>query len=392
MSSTPYGRVLANPRVRLLLALGFALRVPMFGVSVVLTLHVVDSLHRTWVEAGLVAAVATLSIAASGPWRGRLLDRIGLRRVVLPSVVVTAACWCVAPFVGYLPLLALSALAGLFAVPTFTVIRQGLIAATTEDDRRTTLALDGIFVEFGFMVGPIVGIALAGVLPTAWVILGLEMASAVMALVLWLVDPPIRTPAADQQSPVAVPRDEWLTARFLAVCMVGFAGVFVLAGSDVSFVAAAKAFEAPERLGLVLTVWGLGSVIGGLTYGALPKAPPPFALLALLAATTAPLALSTGMLSLTVWGFVAGLLCAPTMASSIDALTRVVPPAVRGEAMGWHGSALTLGGALGGPLAGWFIDGHGFRGGFASVAAVGGLLAVAGVAAMAGRRRRAASA
>ncbi|WP_370563189.1 hypothetical protein [Dermacoccus sp. PAMC28757] len=60
--------------------------------------------------------------------------------------------------------------------------------------------------------------------------------------------------------------------------------------------------------------------------------------------------------------------CAPTMTASVDAVARVVPERVRGEAMGWHGSFLTTGGALGGPIAGWAIDSHGFAGGFAAVA------------------------
>ena len=151
------------------------MRIPIFAGGVVLTLHVVQTLGRSYGAAGLVTAGATVAIAVSGPWRGRLLDRMGLRRVVLPSLLVSAACWSVAPFVGFWPLLALAALAGLFVVPTFSIIRQAVIAAAPEGDRRTALALDSVAVEVSFMVGPVLGVWAATLWPTSWVLFGIEM-------------------------------------------------------------------------------------------------------------------------------------------------------------------------------------------------------------------------
>jgi MFS family permease len=116
-----YRRVLAVPALRQALVLGFLVRMPIFAGGVVITLHVVSHLGRTYGAAGLVSAAATIAIAVSGPWRGRLLDRRGLRRVVVPSIVVAAVCWSVAPFVGYWWLLVLSALAGVFVIPSFSI-------------------------------------------------------------------------------------------------------------------------------------------------------------------------------------------------------------------------------------------------------------------------------
>jgi predicted MFS family arabinose efflux permease len=59
--------------------------------------------------------------------------------------------------------------------------------------------------------------------------------------------------------------------------------------------------------------------------------------------------------------------------------------------MGWYGSALTAGVALGAPLAGLFIDGVGAGGGFVSVGAGGVLLCVAGLILQQRRRRALAS-
>ena len=93
MPTGPYQRVLAVRPLRQALLLGILVRIPIFAGGVVLTLHVVQTLGRSYGAAGLVTAGATVAIAVSGPWRGRLLDRMGLRRVVLPSLLVSAACW-----------------------------------------------------------------------------------------------------------------------------------------------------------------------------------------------------------------------------------------------------------------------------------------------------------
>lgn len=192
MSIKPYQRVLAIRDARRVLLLGFLLRLPIFSAAVIVTLHVVMHLHRSYAAAGLVAASGTLAIAISGPWRGRLLDRHGLRRVVAPSVVVTAGCWSIAPFVGYWPLLVLCVVAGLFVVPTFSVIRQGVIAAVAERDRRTALSLDGIVVELAFMAGPLIVVWLSTAVSTVWVLFGIEMVGVVVGALLWWADPPLR--------------------------------------------------------------------------------------------------------------------------------------------------------------------------------------------------------
>ena len=56
--------------------------------------------------------------------------------------------------------------------------------------------------------------------------------------------------------------------------------------------------------------------------------------------------------------------------------------------MGWYGSALTAGVALGAPLAGVFIDGIGPSAGFVSVGAAGVVLCLFGLVLLRHRRRR----
>src|SRR6476660_7324591 len=390
-----YRRVLGIAALRQTLVLGFLVRMPIFAGGVVLTLHVVSHLHRSYGAAGLVSAAATLAIAVSGPWRGRLLDRRGLRRVVVPSIVVAAVCWSIAPFVGYWLLMALAALAGLFVIPSFSIIRQAIIAAVPEDDRRTAISLDSVAVELSFMVGPAAGVWAATVWRTDWVLFSIEMLGVAAGVLLWFANPSLREEPADpvddegnpapQAGPVA--RSEWFRPGFVAICLAAAATTVVLGGTDIGIVAALRDFGAQPSIGVVLAVWGLGSLIGGLVYGGLHHSISAFWLLGGLGLVTLPMALASGPGSLALLSFVAGLFCAPTITATIDQVSRVVPAAARGEAMGWHGSFMTAGMALGAPMAGAAIDHVGWGAGFRTVA-VGGLgVAVVGAAATSGRAR-----
>ena len=137
----------------------------------------------------------------------------------------------------------------------------------------------------------------------------------------------------------------------------------------------------------MLAVWGLGSIVGGLAYGAWHRPFPAFVLLGGLSLATIPLALAPSVWPLAALAFVAGLLCAPTITATVDQVSQVVPEAARGEAMGWHGSFMTAGSALGAPVAGLAIDRWGWGGGFVSVAVLGLAVAVVGAAATRSRRR-----
>ena len=359
-----YRPVLANRETRDALLLGFLIRVPMWAGGILLTLHTVSALGRSYGEAGLVTAASTIAIAVSGPWRGRLLDRVGLRRTVGPSLVVQAVCWSIAPWVGYAPLLGLAALAGLFVVPTFSIIRQVILRSVPETQRRTALSLDSSATELSFMVGPALGVWLATVWDTSWALFTVEMASVLVGVVLWVANPALTGPPtsagaptdpadptdATLPPPVPPPRAEQrrgyavqpptppvsLSARSsrcgassrcpsLAVYLAAAASTLVLSGTDVSIVAALRDFGSTGSIGWVLALWGAGSLVGGLLYGAWHRSFSVFWLLLGLAATTAPVALAVGVPSFAVLVTVSGFLCAPTLTATVEQLSRVVP-------------------------------------------------------------------
>jgi MFS family permease len=378
-----YRDVLSIRDVRRVLVLSFVMRIPLWAGNVVMTLHVVTRLDRSYAAAGLLVGVATLAASVSAPWRGRLLDRVGLRRAILPSLVVLAACWSVAPFVGYWPLVILAALANLFLVPSFSIIRQALMHAVDDSRRRTVLSLDSVTVEISYMVGPAAGVLLATYWPTYWALFACEFATIAGGLLLWVANPPLRAEASgDAGDQTRVPARTWMSAQVVAVLAMSVAATIVLTGTDVGVVAALRDLGHQPWIGWELTLWGCGSAVGGLIYGALHRSIPVALLLGLLAATTVPIALAPNAGVIAALLFVAGLFCAPTITAAVDALSTSVPERARGEALGWHGSAMTPGGALGAPIAGIAIDAAGWPGGFVTCGCVGLAVAAAGMLAL----------
>jgi MFS family permease len=386
-----YREVLRIPSVRQVLALALATRTPLWAGNIVVTLHVVSHLHHSYAMAGLVAAVQAGMLGLSGPWRGRRLDQLGLRRAVLPSLAVLPVCWCVAPFVGYWPFLALVAGAALFTVPTFAITRQVIIGHTTLGQRTTALSIDGITTDLTFMVGPVVGVLLATTIPTPAALLICQLASAAGGGLIWWVNPSLHAP---DQAPATTPEPglpghpgtgwhrfvpHWLTAPVVVVLAMAATATFILIGEDLVAVAAMRHWHTPGSTGWVLALWAAAAIPTGLVYGALHRHPPAAVVLVLLAISAVLVAAAPDRTWFIVFLTIAGSLSSPTITAVTDELSRVVPPGNRGEAMGWNGSATTLGNAAGAPVTGVAIDWLGWQGGLLAVGLVGLVISLAGL-------------
>jgi predicted MFS family arabinose efflux permease len=300
--------------------------------------------------------------------------------------VILAACWSVAPFVGYWPLLVLAFVAGLFVVPSFSIVRQALIHAVDESQRRAALSVDSVMVEISFMIGPALGVLLATYAPTSWALFACQMCSVAGGFALWLANPSLRADRGEGVAEVRHRLRTWLTPQAVAVLVTSAATTVVLTGTDVGVIAALRHLQHQSWIGWELGVWGLGSAIGGFLYGALHRSIPAGVLLALLAGLTLPVAFARDAVVIGVLLFVAGIFCAPTVTATVDTLSRVVPERVRGEALGWHGSAMTAGSAIGAPIAGVAIDQVGWQGGFVLPSLLALAVAGAGLFVALGRR------
>jgi MFS family permease len=383
-----YRSVLSRPGVLRLVVLATLARTPQAASGVVMTIHVARTLGAGYAVAGAVVAMATIGMTIGGPWRGRVVDRNGLRRALVPSIVASGVAWGVAPFLEPVGLMIAGTLGGVLALPVFTVSRQSLAVLVPPEGRRVAFSIDSIGTELSFMAGP----ALAVLICTQWsstaALLLVGVATVLAGVAFFVLNPPTRSPGADDAGRAGLTRRDWFTPSLAVVLGVSAAATVVLAATDVSIVAVLDDAGVLRYAGFVIVVWSLGSILGVAVYGAVHKTVSPLWLLLALALLTVPATFAHSVLTLSIALFVAGALCAPTLAATTEAVSRLVPEAARGEAMGWHGSALTVGTAFGAPLAGVVIESAGPGAGFLAAGLTGAGIAAAGIAVLAARRWR----
>jgi MFS family permease len=384
-----YRRMLALPGVRTLMILMFFARIPLTATAMTLTLHVAITLGRGYGAAGMVGAAGTIGIAVGAPIMGRVIDRYGLRPMLVVTTIGESAFWFTGPLMSYWMLLFASFVGGMFTIPAMNIGRQAIAALVPEEQRRTAYSLDSIIVELCFMIGPVVGVALATQVSSGAAMTAIAFGIVAVGIALYVFDPAVRSKDEMTTGP-RPPRREWLDGRMIAVLAIGAGGVFVLAGTEVTAVAVLRAHGEVDWTGGVIVLLCLASIVGGLVHGAVRKSLPQVTLMALLGALTIPVAFIGGpwwVLGLALAP--ASAMCAPTIASTGEEVSRLAPPSIRGEAMGLQGSAFTLGAALGSPVIGFLVDRTEPHWGFAG-AGLGGVLVAAGAALLIARRTRAA--
>lgn len=376
MNLNPYRSALALPGVRSLLLVSLLARIPLAASALALTFHVVLHLDRGYGAAGLVATALTVGSAVGSPWLGRLVDRYGLRPVVALTTVAEGIFWATVPMLSFELLLPAAFLCGLLNLPVYSVVRQSIAALVPADQRRPAYALDSMAVELSFMVGPALLVAVAAALTSTTTLYLVGAGIVAAGILLFVLDPPTRDVHEREDAGRAVPRREWLNRRLLGVLALSTATTVVVGGTDVAVVAALRAVDQLDWTGVAVSLWAGASLVGGFAYGSVRRPWTPVALVAAMSLATVPVGLGGGSWWLLCLALVpAGLLCAPSIAASADAVSRLAPARVRGEAMGLHGSALTVGVALGAPLAGAVIDVSSPSWGFAVPGLLGALVA-----------------
>ncbi|TQS90669.1 MFS transporter [Arthrobacter sp. TS-15] len=432
MNFALYKEMLSIRPVRRLLIVGMIARIPHSAAGVLLTLHIVLTLGQGYAAAGAAAAVMTIGIALGAPWRGRRVDMVGLRKALIPSVVSETVIWSIVPHVSYEWLLPLVFVGGLFTLPIFSVVRQSLGVMVDGEQRRSAFALDSIATELVFMIGPAVGAIVATSGFSAIGLTAVGVSVSVAGLFLMWFNPPTRSEAvctpqesadraaadlvaaeaamvasapahvqeaasemASSTSRTAGLRNRvarnftWFTVSVAALFTVAAGSGMVLSGSDVSIVGLLERGGHQNEIGIVFFFWCAASVVGGLIYGSMKRSISPMLLLLGMAAFTIPMGFAQDTWTLAFLSLLPGLLCAPVLSASSEKVADLVEEERRGEAMGWYGSALTAGVALGAPLAGVFIDTVGPSGGFAAVGIAGVVLCAAGLVLTSMRRRAA---
>ncbi|MGW4798983.1 MFS transporter [Nonomuraea sp. NPDC004297] len=372
MALDPYRRLLRIPGVPTLLLVGLLARVPTTAVGMALIMHVAQVMGLGYARAGLISTAWTVGMAVGSPLAGRFVDRHGLRPVLAVTTVAQAAFWAGAWALSFPALVVASVLAGLLALPVFSVTRQCLAAMVPLDQRRSGFALDSMLVELSYMIGPALAVAGITTAGSGVTLTAIGVGMTVAGVGLFLLNPPTRSAEEAEEQGVKVPRRQWLTPSFAALLGTAAAATFVLTASELSLVATMNEAGQTAWVGLAMAIWCVFSLTGGFVYGGLSRGFSPLVLIAAMSLLTIPVALAGGGWYWVVLALLpAGLLCAPSLSATADVLTRWVPGGARGEAMGYHGTALTVGGAVASTVAGAVIDGSGAEWGFVLAGVVG---------------------
>jgi MFS family permease len=375
MAIDPYRRLLKIPGVPTLLLVGLLARVPSTAMGMALTLHVAETLDLDYAKAGLVTMASTIGMAIGSPLSGRLVDKHGMRPVLAVTTVAQAAFWACAWALPFPVLVVAAAVAGLLALPVFSVTRQALAAMVPPQQRRTGFTLDSMLVELSYMTGP--ALAVAGMTTVGsgvtLTIIGIGLTLAGVGLIV--LNPPTRSAVEEEEREEQagkVPRRQWFTPAFGALLGTVAAATFVLTATELALVATMTNAGQTAWVGLAVGIWCVYSLVGGFVYGGLSRGFSPLALIAAMGLLTVPVGLASGDWRWLVVALLpAGLLCAASLSSTVNAVSGRVPAAARGEAMGFHGTALLIGGATAAPIAGAVIDGAGPAWAFAVAGLVG---------------------
>lgn len=430
-----YGQILRQPAISGLLILGMVARLPHSALSMLLLLHLVLNLNQTWTSAGLVVALMTVGIAIGAPWRGNRVDAWGLRRALIPSIILEVAIWATVPHVPLVWIYPLAFVGGLFALPVFSVVRTALGVLATGEQRRSAFALDAMATELVFIVGPASAGIIATQLDTALGLTAVGILGSLGGIGLFILNPPTRSDdpkavaaqanvheerlGAEASLVAAAPAGvhevegelilagaksararlaqrgqkmksnfTWMSASVLAVFIVAGGAGALLTGTEVGIVAALEQQENPGDLGIVFAFWCGFSLIGGLAYGMLDRRISPLILLLGMAILTIPMYFAQDTWSLAILSALPGLLVAPTLSAASEWLTDLVAEHRRGEAMGWYGSAMTAGTSLGSPVTGAMVDLAGPAVAFAGAGIIAMLVVLAALIAQQIRRRK----
>jgi predicted MFS family arabinose efflux permease len=368
MSVQRYRALWADAQLRRILLMGLCAKIPVVAIPALLTLHVVLGLKAGFAAAGAVNAAWLIGAAIGVPIQGRWMDRRGLRAVLALVLVVQCAFWMAAPTLPLAWLLPAAGLAGAFCFAAFTIGRMAIAQLATEPDRHTAYAFDAITTEMAYMSGPPLAVVACAWISSA-AALHVVGAAIVMSGLLYVVAE-LRTSARPQARAASTPRGIAIGALLPSLAMTAVA-TLLIASYEVAGLALLKSMHQMPLASVFYIVCGVASLAGGAFYGAAAHPPSAFRLVIGLALATAIVALAPGAGWVCLFIAPAAALCAPVMAATASDVSRAAPAQHKGLAMGLYGTALTIGNAVGFPLAGLVSDALGPAAAFELTGALG---------------------
>lgn len=318
----------------------------------------------TYAAAGLVTSAHQIGVGLGAPVQGRLADRLGQTRVLVPDALLYATGTAVLALLAargaaVALLVVVTALSGLF-LPPVTACSRVLLSRLFPSGRarETAFAVSSIAVELGFVVGPLAAAAIASRLNGSIAVVTAGLVAMVGALGY------AATGAARVVPPRAhaVGRGGALRSPGVRVMVLAFGCMAVVFGVvDIVVPAVAELGGAREAAGGLLAALAGGSLLGGLVYGS--RSWPGTLdqrlrlLVVVLAAGLALLPQALGSLPLfAVALFLGGLFLAPTTICAFNLIDDLALAGTQTEAQSWTQSAVVFGVAVGAAMSGSAVE------------------------------------
>jgi MFS family permease len=375
-----YLTILRTPHVGSLLGSAWVGRLPV-GIEGLAFVLYMRTERGSFALAGAVAGAAAAGAGVGLPIAGRLIDRFGRHRVLMPTALLHAA--TLLALVGLTragapaaALVACSAVVGASVPPLSAVLRSLWPALMRErpDLLRTAYALDSVAIELMFTIGPLVtAAAIALFAPAAALFLSAVL---VIAGTLVFATRPLARESEHfedgDRHPLGALRSPGIRTLVLTTLPIGFC----LGSIEVTLPAFSDEQGLRGLAGVLMAVWSLGSVTGGLIYGARRTEGSSMGDYLLLAAALpfayVPLALAPASFGvMLVLVIPAGAAIAPLLAAGNQLVGDVAPPGARTEAYAWPVTALVAGLAGGNAVAGAVVEAADWRAAIIVAIAVG---------------------
>jgi MFS family permease len=365
------------PYVRRLVLSGLLARLPMGMIGLALLLLVREN-GGSYSAAGAVSGTYFVATAVGAPIAGRLVDRRGQTRILLPRALIFPALLLAACAFALLdaPLAAIAICAGAAGalMPPVGASLRALWPRMFADAelRAAAYALEASLQEITFVVGPLlVALLTAAVSP----VLALGVAAVIggIGTTLIALAPPVRAWRPDERHAGsilgALESPGVMTIIGLSVCLgVGFGA------TEVGFPAFAEGHGGAELGSVPLALFAGGSLVGGLMAGALVTVSPVRLLrlsaIFLVLGVALPL-LGWSLPSMAVLAFFAGVPIAPVVMAAYGLIDAVAKRGTAAEAFAWVTTAVFVGFSVGMALGWTLIDAFGVRASFGlAVAAI----------------------
>ena len=330
-------------------------------LSLALLLHI-EHVHHSYGAAGLVLAAASVGQAIAGPLTSRLMGVIGMRVVLSVTLIFCAASITVIALFA-MPIvitMIVAFVSGLSTPPVQPAVRTIYPKMVNSTQLTPLFSLDASAQELIWIAGPVVITFVSIQISTT---IGLLLCSAIMVLGgIWFIVLPevgrVRIPRARRRFGVVLTRPTVLLATVVGFLLIGSCAA-VEAGVVANF------GEDGPQAGIVLAIWSLGSLAGGLSFGHLPIGPWALArrmLIVLVGVALAAMFMNFWWLAITL--IIAGAGIAPALAVIFSIVSSSVKFSDTAEAYGWVGTGQLIGAAIGSAVAGFLIDSNGAVGAF----------------------------